>query len=794
MKFSKLWLKELIGVDIATEKLAEQLTMAGLEVAAIKPVAPEFHGVVVGEVLEVTPHPNADKLKVCQVDIGDAGGIKLNIVCGAPNVRPKLKVPVALVGAKLPDELKIKRSKLRGVDSAGMLCSAVELGLPEISVGLFELADDAPLGVDLRQYLMLDDEVIELELTSNRGDCLSMLGIAREIAAISRIHLIGAKSVISKCNHDFFPVSILAKEACPHYCGRIIRGIDNHLCTPFWIQARLLRLGLRPINLIVDVTNYVMLELGQPLHAFDLSKLDQKVEVRYAKAGETITLLDERKVELNSKTLIIADVRKPLAIAGVMGGKDSAVSLDTNDIFLESAFFTPEKISGVARSYNLQTDSSYRFERGVDPDLQLQALDRATSLIVEAATGTPSRVTEVLASEYLPPISAIILHRENIRNILGVVIGEEQVVDMLLHLGMKVVATNFGWQVTAPGFRSDLKIEEDLIEEIARIYGYHLIPEQKIITELSVEAVTTNRDHRWRLGALMEDLGYHEVITYSFIDKQLQELFDPDNPALKLANPISSEMSVMRTTLWPGLVSAVKYNAQRQQSRARFFEMGLRFLPKENSLDQEATIAGVTFGDLYSEQWGIKSREQVDFFDLKNDVTTILQLFAPGEGIEYLANAHRALHPLRSVAIKVNGIAVGFIGELHPRIKQQLELTKKTYLFEINLSFLMNKLKNVFKKFSRFPKIQRDLAITINKKISWAEIRHKIVDISGELLQNATLFDIYCNENIGLDNRSMAIRLVFQSTERTLSDIEVESLVNEIILTLGQTFNAILRG
>ena len=792
MKFTKNWLQELINIDLTTEKLAEQLTMVGLEVDSIKPVAGDFHGVVVGEVLEVTSHPNADKLSVCQVSVGAAE--PLNIVCGAKNVRAKLKVPVALVGAELPNNFKIKNSKLRGVDSAGMLCSAVELGLPDAFQGILELPDDAPIGVDIRKYLKLDDAVIEIELTANRGDCLSMTGIAREVAAINRIKPTQLETPEFKTNEDIFPVTIEAKDACSHYCGRIIRGVNNHVNTPLWMQERLRRLGHNPISFVVDVTNYVMLELGQPLHAFDLSKLDKKIDVRYAKQGEEIVLLDGNKVELNTKTLVIADNSKCLAIAGVMGGTDTGVSLDTRDIFLESAFFIPEKIAGIARSYNLQTDSSYRFERGVDYKLQLQALDRATALILEIAGGNPGIVSEAIVEEYLPKSSDIILRRSSIEKILGISITDKDITDILLYLGMKLEPTVDGWKVVVPSWRFDIKIEEDLVEEVARIYGYHLIPEQKIIADLGGNNAISDRRSIDRIYDLMEDRGYNEVITYSFIDEKLQALFGADSVALPLANPISSEQSVMRTTLWPGLINAVKHNFQRQQQRARFFEVGLRFLQQDNSLEQQLTIAGVISGDLYPEQWGIKQKENADFFDLKNDVVAILKLFAYESDVEFIPKSHSALHPLRSAQICVAGFCVGFIGELHPMIKQQLELNKFHVLFEINLSSLINKMSGSLKTISRFPKIQRDIAIIVNKDISWTKIRQKIVDISGDLLHNVAVFDVYYSENIGLDKRSMAIHLDFQSISRTLVDTEVDLLIDNIVLVLKQSFGASLRG
>ncbi len=798
MKFSKTWLQKLIKINIDTEKLVEQLTMVGLEVAAVEPVAPKFHGVVVGEVLEVSPHPNADKLTVCTVNAG-APNDKLTIVCGAKNVRSKLKVPVALVGAELPGDFKIKQAKLRGVDSSGMLCAATELGLAESNPGILELPDDAPVGVDIREYLSLNDEIIEIELTSNRGDCLSLLGIAREVAAINRITFSPpeVQEFIVINSTDVFPVVIKEPDACPHYVGRIIRGINNKVSTPAWMLQRLRSMNETPISFVVDVTNYIMYELGQPLHAFDLAKLNNNIEVRYAQPEESIELLDGSKIDLKKKdTLVIADSEKPLALAGVMGGMDSGISLATQDIFLESAFFNPTKVAEQSRSYKIQTDSSYRFERSIDYDLQLYALNRATALILEIAGGVPGAITEVVAKEHLPKSLGITLYRQNIHNILGIAIADEEVVSILSHLGITLKPTAGGWQASVPSYRAfDLKIEEDLVEEIARIYGYHLIPEQKIVAELGVNNVVSNKSELDRLVTLMEDLGYHEAITYSFIDEKAQKLFGGKDEALHLANPISSEQTVMRTTLWPGLVNVVKHNSRRQEHNARLFEVGLRFVPKKDGeLEQKPTIAGIIYGDLYPEQWGVQQKRAADFFDLKNDVNTMLKLFARDSDIKYQSCSHGALHPKRSAEIYVSGDHVGFIGEIHPLVQQQADLDKKAYFFEIDLSMLINKLPTVFKEISVFPKIKRDIAIIVSKDISWLQIKEKIVDISGELLHNISLFDVYCNENIGLDKRSMAIRLIFQSVSRTLIDAEVEALMDRIILVLKQTVSASLRG
>jgi phenylalanyl-tRNA synthetase beta chain len=792
MKFSKAWLNELIGFEIDAAKLAEQLTMVGLEVAEVKPVAPDFSGVVVGEILEVNQHPNADKLTVCQVNIGESE--PLTIVCGAANVRPKLKIPVAVVGAVLPNNFKIKKTKLRSIDSSGMMCSAVELGLAESSSGLLELPADAPIGASLRQYLILDDETIEIELTSDRGDCLSIVGIAREVAAINRIKREQLKQASFANQGSALPVTIIAKEACPHYSGRIIRGVSNHITTPIWIRERLRRSGIGAINPVVDIANYVMLELGQPLHAFDLAKLDKKIEVRFSTQGEEITLLDGNKIELKGKTLVIADASKVLAVAGIMGGIDSSVNQDTSDIFLESAFFVPKKMIDVARAYGLQTDASYRYERGVDYKLQLQALDRATALLLEIVGGKPSDPVEVTDEENMPRSVAVYLHRNNIEKVLGMVISDEDVFSILTHLGMPVELVADGWQVKVPSWRFDLGIEEDLIEEIARIYGYHRIPEQKIVAELMTPPLETINAKKDRLYELMVDLGYNEVITFSFTDAKLQALLDPEHSALPLVNPISPELAVMRTTLWPGLINAAKYNLHRQQERLRFFEIGLRFLSRSEQL---LTLAGIVMGDVYPEQWGIKQKERVDFFDIKNDIAAILKSFGCDRDVEYLPTTHPALHPKRSAQIRVANVAVGFMGEIHPKIKQELDLAKQIYLFEIDLTNLIsitNGFKKTFNEFSRFPKIQRDIAIIVNKEITWQQIRQKVIDISGELLHNVELFDIYHGEGVGSGQKSLAIHLIFQSIVRTLVDTEIDALMSRIVSVLKQTFDANLRG
>ena len=785
MKFSKSWLEELVDLEIDTIKLSEQLTMVGLEVAEVYPVAKNFQGVMVGEILVVKSHPNADKLTVCQVNIGAAQC--LTIVCGAPNVRSQMRVAVAKVGAKLGD-LKIKKTKLRGVDSQGMMCSAVELGLGETSAGLLELPNDAPIGADLRQYLQLEDVVMKIELTPDRGDCLSLVGIAREVGAINRVARKPLIVPTISTQESSLPIVIQAEEACPHYCGRVIRAVNNQITTPIWMQERLRRSGITIINPVVDVVNYVMLETGQPLHAFALAKLTKEIQVRYAVSGETIHLLDGRELVLNSKTLVIADATKVLALAGIMGGFDSSVSSTTTDIFLESAYFVPEKLAGVARSYGLQTESSYRYERGVDYKLQLYALNRATDLLLQIVGGKPSAAQEVLAN--IPPSLTIDLQRDNIKKLLGISIADSDVVAILSCLEMQITETQTGWRVIIPSWRFDIVIEADLLEEIARMYGYQNIPEQKVVAELLPPLFTMDKK---RIYELMVDLGYHEVITYSFTEPKLQSLLDPEQSTLPLVNPIAPELGVMRTTLWTGLVNAAKYNLSRQQQRVRFFEIGLCFLQQNDSLQQLLKLGGIVLGTVYPEQWGIKQKKAIDFFDIKHDVESILQLFGSTQMIKYIPKPHPALHPGKSTQIWLADMPIGIVGEIHPTVQQKFAWTKPAYLFEIDLSNIFNELKKTFHEFSRFPSIHRDIAIVINEDIVWQDINQKIIDISGKLLHNVELFDIYRGENIGLNKKSIAIHLVFQSVDRTLVDAEIDALVNHIIDVLQKTFAAELR-
>ena len=610
MKFSEQWLREWVNPKIATEDLAMQLTMAGLEVDAITPVAPAFEGVVVGEVLSVEPHPDAGNLKVCKVNIGKTA--PLSIVCGAQNVRTGMRAPTACIGAKLPDDLVIKQARLRNVLSEGMLCSARELGLVENAEGLMSLPADAKPGMDLRDYLQLDDVAIELGLTPNRGDCLSVAGISREVGFLNKCPVTAlSMDAVKATVADEFRIEVQAPEACPRYAGRIIRGVNPQIPTPLWMQERLRRSGVRSISAIVDVTNYVMLELGQPMHAFDLARLSGGIQVRYAKSGETLQLLDGQQVALANDTLVIADHKKAVAIAGIMGGLETAVTDQTGVLFLESAFFSPGCIAGRARRYALHTDSSHRFERGVDPELPRKAMERATALLLEIVGGEAGPITDAIHKQHLPVHAPIRLRADRLQRLLGVAIPNDEVTDILKGLGMQVTgAGRDDWTVISPSYRFDIALEVDLIEEIARIYGYARLPKTHPVVQLKIVQRTASQQKERQVRQSLVDRGYHEAITYSFVDPRLQQLLDPDEDAVALANPISADMAVMRTNLWPGLIQAVINNHNRQQKRIRLYELGVSFVKRGSQVKEEKVIAGVAFGSIYPEQWGIQQRQQ----------------------------------------------------------------------------------------------------------------------------------------------------------------------------------------
>jgi phenylalanyl-tRNA synthetase beta chain len=790
MKFSESWLREWVNPDVSTQELVAQLTMAGLEVDAVEPAAAEFSGVVVGEVLDVQPHPDADKLRVCQVN---AGAGPLQIVCGAPNVRAGMKVPTALVGASLPGDLKIRKAKLRGVESSGMLCSARELGLADDHAGLMSLPASAPVGADFRDYLQLDDRVIEVDLTPNRGDCLSIAGLAREVGVLNRCAVQRPEiAPVAGLGTDSFEVRVAAPQGCPRYLGRVIRGIYPTAATPLWMQEKLRRGGLRSLGPVVDVTNYILLELGQPMHAFDLARLDGHIEVRMAKAGERLRLLDGRDMALDSETLVIADAGKLLAIAGVMGGEGSGVAEGTRDLFLECAFFAPEVLAGRARRYGLQTDSSYRFERGVDFELQHAAMERATALLISLVGGSAGPVMEVGHAAALPQRAPIRLRSARIRRLLGIDLHADEIEDILTRLGATASRGADGWEVRPPSYRFDMALEADLIEDIGRIHGYNRLPSTRPKAALAAVSRPEALVDAAGLRGILVQRGYQEAITYSFVDPRLQQMIDPDIVPVALANPISSEMSAMRTTLWPGLIKAAQHNLNRQQARIRIFEYGLSYRQHNNDLKQESYVAGLACGSRYPEQWGA-GQAAADFFDVKADVEALLAAGGCAGAYRFEAGRHACLHPGQTARILRDGQPVGWLGVLHPELADALDLPENTLLFEIAAAVLARGGVARFQALSRFPAIRRDLAFVLPQPVAAEAICATARAAAGALLQDLTLFDVYQGQGIESGRKSIALGLILQDSSRTLTEHDVETVLVQVQTALNAKFGATLR-
>ena len=797
MKVSESWLRQWVDPSLTTQELADQITMAGLEVDAIDPVAATFSGVVVGEIVAVEQHPDADKLRVCQV--AGNGDDALQVVCGAPNARVGIKIPFATVGAKLPGDFKIKKAKLRGVESLGMLCGQTELEMGDDDSGLWELANDAPVGTDLRQYLSLDDHAIEVDLTPNRSDCLSMKGVAREVGVLNRLAV--EMPVIPKVDaetEETFPLELLASDGCPRYAGRIIRNVDLSKPTPVWIQERLRRAGLNSRDIAVDVTNYVLLELGQPMHAFDLDKLSGGIQVRWAKEQEPLALLNGQSVELAENTLVIADQEKPLAIAGVMGGSESAVSDSTQHILLESAFFVPTIIAGRARQYGLHTDSSHRFERGVDYALQEEALERATRLILDVAGGEPGPVFLAEAEHELLKTRQIILRRKKVETGLGFAIPDDEILDILNRLGLKLLNTvDDGWEFEVPSYRFDISIEADLLEELARIYGYNNLPttSPSMAMDLPMHKETSMGLDAYK--AQLVARGYQEAVCYSFIDAELQQLMDPSIKGVELMNPISADMAVMRTSLLQSLVKALQHNVNRQQPRIRLFESGLRFLPSDSptavaGVDQEAMLAGVIYGDRYPEGWSEKS-ERVDFYDVKGDVESLFALTGQTDAYQFSAAEHDVMHPGQTASIQFNGQVVGYVGALHPVLQKALGLPFTAYVFEIAQSCLSEAKLPVFSAVSRYPEVRRDISFLIDREIAVDDVLKDVKKLAGESLQNLKIFDVYMGEGIDSHRKSIAMGLTFQHLSRTLTDEEINNSLDSVLQCLKDQHGAELR-
>ena len=805
MRFSEAWLRELVNPPLATDQLVTQLTMAGLEVEGLEPAAGEFSGVVVGEVLDLAPHPEADRLRICQVAAG--GEAPLTIVCGAPNVEVGMKAPLAVQGAALPGGMKIGKSKLRGVESFGMLCSAKELGFDDGQTGLLPLPADAPVGADVRDYLQLDDTSLELNLTPNRADCLSVEGVAREVALLNGIDLAPSATPANPVGSDAtFPVTLDAPEACPRYLGRLIQGVNRTAPTPLWMRERLRRSGIRSLGPLVDVTNYVLLELGQPLHAFDAAKLSGGIRVRYGVPGEKLLLLNDQEITLESDVLVIADEGRPLALAGIMGGEESAVGDDTCDIFLECAFFTPHLIMGKARRYGLATDSSHRFERGVDPQLQTRAIERATQLLLDIAGGSAGPIVEAVAEAHLPKREPIVLLKERVAQLLGVSIPEAQVESLLSRLGMKLESwhegwdstltpklesRHEGWRVIPPSFRFDIAIEADLIEEIGRVYGYDNIPKRNPATQMELQPVSEAMLDIERAKDVLVDRGYQEAITYSFVEPVIQAKIEPDLQAIALLNPISSDLAVMRTGLWCGLIDAALKNLNRQQTRVRLFEAGLRFIRREGDISQEKSLAGLALGHVHEEQWGETSRP-VDFFDVKADVEALLRLAGHESAVEFAKGQHPALHPGQTAEIRLGDRRLGFLGLLHPKLEKELGFETRVFLFELDQDLLLKRGIARFKPLSKFPQVRRDIALIVDAAVTAGGLV-TCVKSQSPLIRQVLVFDVYQGPGIEAGKKSVALGVVLQDEGETLTDATVDGVIAETLARLAQEFNAKLR-
>ena len=790
MKLNENWLRQWVSPDLDIQGIGHALTMAGLELDSIESLSVPLKKVVVGQIESLDPHPDADRLRVCQVNVGSKA--RLQIVCGAANAAAGMKVPVALVGAELPGGLVIKRAALRGVESAGMLCASAELGLAEESSGLLELPADAPLGQSIVQFLELDDHALEVDLTPNRGDCLSIAGIARELAAVAGARLKPLRiKPVAPGSKSRFPVTVEAQVECPRYAGRVIEGIDVLAKTPVWMSERLRRCGLRSIGPVVDVTNYVLLELGQPMHAFDLDKLHQGIVVRQADTKQQMTLLDGQSIKVPRGALLIADHKGPLALAGIMGGAHSAVSDSTTNIFLESAYFSPDAIAGRARSLGLHTDSSHRFERGVDPGLQRQAIERATALLLEIVGGKPGPVIEVKQSAHLPKRKAVKLRYQRLLDVLGVTLPRPHVQRILKRLGLTVTVSADGWKAVPPGHRFDIEREEDLIEEVARLYGYDAIVPAAPRASLAMKPAPETEIGSRLVGSCLTARGYQEVVSYSFVDPGLQAMLVPERDAPALSNPIAADLSVMRASLWPGLVAAVRHNLNRQQYRVRLFETGRRFEKIGKKTVEIPTLAGAVSGPVLAKQWGVSERNS-DFFDTKADLESVLDL-AKGAEFEFRPGQHAALHPGQTAELIREGCRVGWIGKLHPAIEAKLDISQPLYLFEVDISALQAVKIAEFQEISRYPSIQRDLAIVVDLEVPAESLLRTIRKSAGKLLVNLELFDDYRGEGIDSGRKSLALGLTLQDSSRTLKEVEVDTVITRVVAALQSEHGGQLR-
>ena len=886
MRVPYTWLAEWVDVPWQGAELGSRLTMAGFELEALETAAPPFTHVIVAEIVEAVRHPQADKLQVCKVAVGS--GEPVQIVCGAPNARAGLKSALAIPGAKLPGDLNIKAAKLRGVESFGMLCSAKELGLSDASNGIVELPADAPVGQSLREYLSLDESIVELSVTANRGDAMSVVGVAREVAALTSKTLLerapegspfapggtagsgaaartgaaegahpeaahgaasnddaarrrigaGARFVpVAATIKDTFPVHLDAKAQCPKFAGRVIRGVNNKATSPIWLRERLRRCGVRSISPVVDVTNYILLELGQPMHAYDLGKLRSEIRVRLAKEGEKITLLDGRTVDASSDVLFITDGEGPIGAAGIMGGERTSVTPDTSDVFFEVAYFAPDAIRGRGRRWGLVTDAGQRYERGVDPALQERAIERATALLLQIAGGQPGPVTVAQSKENLPTRAPVKLRKTQLQRLLGTTIDPVRVKSTLTSLQMQVEEVADGWVVTPPTYRFDIAIEADLIEEVARIVGLDAIAESDALAPQLFSSLAEEIPAERALLETLTSRGYYEAINYAFTDPTRQTRLFPERPGLLLANAISADLSVMRVSLWPGLLNNVLLNQRRQQDRVRLFEHGTRFETKEGGTREIDTLAGVAAGPRLPEQWGLtkEARANVDFFDVKADVEALIAGTGAPEEFTFHApsltggagtlhagsaanNANNAaipgnsatpgaspggatlgaitglscLHPGRTARIRRNGVDVGWIGELHPTLVREMDFTYTPVLFELDMESLAVS-RPGFEELSRFPSVRRDIAVVLDEGVPLSALRERVVLAASSLLRTFRVFDVYRGPGVESGRKSVALGLIFQDITRTLTDEDADRAVASVVAELRVSLNAKIR-
>mgnify|MGYP001449674907 FL=1 len=793
MKFSESWLRQLVDPAISVEDLVSQVTMAGLEVDGVEAAAPRISGVVVGEIISVQQHPDADKLRVCQVLCASE---QFQVVCGAPNARVGIKVPFATVGALLPGDFKIKKAKLRGVESFGMLCAQDELGLGDEASGLWELPADAPVGTNLVEYLDLDDMIIEVDLTPNRGDCLSIRGLAREVGVLNKADVtVQDCSAVKATISDVVSVKLNVPKGCARYVGRVMRDLNLAQATPQWMKERLRRSGIRSLGPAVDVTNYVLLELGQPMHAFDLDKIDGGIVVNMG-ANQSLKLLDDSEVIVDADTLVIADHKKVLALAGIMGGSESSVSDQTTDILLESAWFNPLALAGKARLYGKHTDSSHRFERGVDPQLQIAAMERATALMLEICGGSVGPLVVQESAENLPVAAEITLRDARLAQQLGLTIDADEVDDILSRLGLSLVKrSSNGATWLAPSWRFDLTIEQDLVEEVARIYGYNNLPTSTPTMALDLQPNPESQQQPGVFRSQLISRGYQEVITYSFVDPEVQALVDPGVTPVSLANPISADMAVMRTNLWSGLLSTASYNLNRQQSRIRIFEMGQCFVPSEEGdlgLSQNMMLAGLICGSRAPVGW-TSTKDKVDFYDIKGDLEAVFAQTGLAAEFSFTADEHPALHPGQAASICRNGQKIGWIGQLHPKIQKRLGISTEAYLFQVDFSKIEDVRIPSFQEVSKFPEVKRDLAFLVDASVPAQRLVNSAREAAGKHLIDLKLFDVYQSKDVDSKGKSIALGLTFQDDSRTLTDEEINHAIDSVVSHLAEICGAELR-